>query len=60
MKSVQLIDCWRASNKFSWNNSYFIVVKEFLYGKKILDFLTNFFEYYHFLILLSVWTPFVI
>ena len=26
-------DCWRADDEFSWNNFYFIVVKEFWYGK---------------------------
>ena len=34
MKLIQLIDCWRADDKFSGNNFYFIVVKEFSYGKK--------------------------
>ena len=31
MNLIQLIDCWRADDEFSWNNFYFIVVKEFWY-----------------------------
>ena len=31
---IQLIDCWKADDEFPWNNFYFIVVKEFWYGKK--------------------------
>ena len=34
MNLVQLIDCWRADEEFSWNNISFIVGKEFWYGKK--------------------------
>ena len=34
MNLIQLIDCWRADDKFSWNNFYFIVAKVFWYGKK--------------------------
>ena len=34
MNLIQVIDCWRDDDEFSWNNFYFIVVKEFLYGKK--------------------------
>ena len=45
MNLIQLIDCWRADDKFSWNNFYFIVVKEFWYGKNIRGFLENLLEY---------------
>ena len=31
---IQLVDSWRADDKFSWINFYFIAVKEF---KKILE-----------------------
>ena len=31
---IRVIDCWRDDDEFSWNNFYFIVVKEFWYGKK--------------------------
>ena len=48
MNLIQLIDCWRADDEFSWNNFNFIVVKEFLYGKNIRGFLENLFEF-HFL-----------
>ena len=34
MNLIQLINCWKADDEFSWNNFYFTVVKEFLYGKK--------------------------
>ena len=43
---IQLIDCWRADDEFSWNNFYFIVVKEFDMAKNIRGFLENLFEYY--------------
>ena len=33
-------------DEFSWNNFYFIFVKEFWYGKNIGGFLMNLFEYY--------------
>ena len=37
-----MFDCWRDDDEFSWNNFHFIVVKEFLYGKKIVEvFLEN-------------------
>ena len=36
-----MTDCWRADDEFPWNNFYFIVVKEFLYGKKIRGVLEN-------------------
>ena len=39
---IQLIDCWRADDEFSWNNFYFIVVKEFWYGKKYQRFFGEF------------------
>ena len=38
MNLIRVIDCWRDDDEFSWNNFYFIVVKEFLYSKKILEF----------------------
>ena len=44
MNLIQLIDCWRAHDLFSWNTFYFIVVKEFWYSQKY-DFL-RLFEYY--------------
>ena len=28
---------WRDDDEFSWLNFYFIIVKEFLYGKKELE-----------------------
>ena len=34
MNLIQLINCWRADDEFSWNNFYFIVAKEFWYSKK--------------------------
>ena len=34
VNSIQSTDCWRANDKFSWSNFYFITVKEFLYYKK--------------------------
>ena len=44
MNLIQLIDCWRADDEFSWNNFYFTVVKELWYGKKYLkSFLQVFF-----------------
>ena len=46
MNLIKLIDCWRADDKFFWNNFYFIVVKETWYGKKYGRFLENLFEYY--------------
>ena len=62
MNSVQSTFCWKASNKFSWNNFYFISIKEFWHGKRnirdilknIRDFLKNFFEYYFFKIIVSI------
>ena len=33
MNLIRMIDCWR-DDEFSWNDFYFIAVKEFLYGKK--------------------------
>ena len=33
LDKLNSIDCWRADDEFSWNNFYFIVVKEFWYGK---------------------------
>ena len=44
-------DCWRAYDEFFWKNFYFIVVKEFWYGKNITSFFGEFirilfFEYY--------------
>ena len=52
MNLIQLIDCWRADDEFSWNNFCFIVVKEFWYGKNLIwrffgEFIwILFFEYY--------------
>ena len=34
MNLILVIDYWRDVDEFSWNNFYFIVIKEFLYGKK--------------------------
>ena len=34
MNLIQLIDCWRADDVFSWNNFCFFVVKDLLYDKK--------------------------
>ena len=34
LDELNSIDCWRADDEFSWNNFYFIVVKEFWCGKK--------------------------
>ena len=33
LDKLNSIDYWRADDEFSWNNFYFIVVKEFWYGK---------------------------
>ena len=38
MNSVQLVDCWRANDKFSWNNCYFII---FYYCKRIFMWQKN-------------------
>ena len=50
LEELNSIDCWRADDKFSWNNFYFVVVKEFWYGKKWRFFgeyvWILFFEYY--------------
>ena len=51
MNLFQLIDCWRGTDEFSWNNFYFIVIKEFWYDKKYSWFLGAFirillFEHY--------------
>ena len=54
MNLIQLIDCWRADGEFSWNNFYFIVVKEFWYGKNIRGFLENLFEYYFLNVIVNV------
>ena len=46
---IRVIDCWRDDDEFSWNNFYFIVVKEFFYGKNTAGFLEKnwlFSEYY--------------
>ena len=45
---------WRDDDEFSWNNFYFIVVKEFWCGKNIRGFLENFFEYYFLNIIVNV------
>ena len=55
MNLIQLIDCWRADDEFSWNIFYFIIVKEFWYRKKnIRGFMENLFEYYFFNIIVNV------
>ena len=41
MNLIPVIDCWRDHDEFSWDKFYFIVVKEFLYGKKIRGFFEN-------------------
>ena len=51
MNLIQLIHCWSSNDEFSWNNFYFIFVKEFWYGKKYKKFFGEFiwvlfFEYY--------------
>ena len=38
MNLIRVIDCWRDHDEFYWNNFYFNVVKEFLYGKNIKGF----------------------
>ena len=43
MNLIRVIDCWRAADEFSRNNFYFIIVKEFLYDKGILENLTDYF-----------------
>ena len=50
MNLIQLIDCWRADDEFSWNNFYFIVVKEF----SLWSFLKNLFRYYFLNIIVNV------
>ena len=52
MNLIQLIDCWRADDEFSWNNLYIIFLKEFWYGKKY--YLENLFEYYFLSIIVNV------
>ena len=42
MNLVQVIDCWRADDGFSWSNFYLIVVKEFWYIKKYEGFFGEF------------------
>ena len=46
MNLIRVIDCWRDDDEFSWNNFYFIVVKEFLYGKNIRGFLESLTDYF--------------
>ena len=46
MNLIQLIDCWRADDKFSWSTFYFIVVKE--------GSLKNLFEYYFLNVVVNV------
>ena len=43
-----MIGCWRVDDEFSWNNFYFIVVKEFWYGKNHME---NLFQYYLWILL---------
>ena len=43
---IRVIDCWRDDDEFSWNNFYFIVVKEFLHGKNTGGFLENLTDYF--------------
>ena len=43
---IRVIDCWRDDDEFSWNNFYFIVVKEFLYDKNTRGFLENLTDYF--------------
>ena len=38
MNLIQLIDCWRTNDGFSWNNFYFIVLKNFDMAKNIRGF----------------------
>ena len=46
MNLIQLIDCWRVDDEFSWNNICFIVENNFDMGKNIRGFFDNLFEYY--------------
>ena len=41
MNVIRVIDCWRGDDGFSWNNFYFIVVKEFYMVKNIRGFFEN-------------------
>ena len=54
MNLIQLIDCWRADDKFSWSTFYFIVVKEFGMAKNIRGSLKNLFEYYFLNVVVNV------
>ena len=46
MNLIQLIDCWKANDEFSWSNFLFNCCKRILIWQKILVFLENLFEYY--------------
>ena len=46
MNLIQLTDCRRADDEFSWNNFYFIAVKAIDMVKNIRGFLENLFENY--------------
>ena len=59
MNSVQLIDCWRANNKFPWNNFYF-AIKKVLIWQKVLEILWRTSLNIIFWTLLWILTPFVI
>ena len=51
LDELNWIDCWRVVDHFSWNNFYFIVIKELTkiwkeWQKNIRGFLKNLLEYY--------------
>ena len=46
MNLIRVTDCSRADDELSWNNFYFIAVKEVLYGKNIGGFLENLTDYF--------------
>ena len=50
----------KANDKFFWNNFYFILVKEFWYGKKVLEIFWRISLNIILWILLLILTPFVI
>ena len=54
MNLIQLIDCWKADDEFSWSNFYFFLEKNFDMAKNITSFLENSFEYYFLNIIVNV------
>ena len=54
MNLIQLIDCWRADDEFSWKNFVLLWWKSSDMTKNIRCFLENLFEYYFLNIIVNV------